>query len=180
MMRTPASNKFVNALSHLEKEGVLDKSILINAASLRILGVRIYTYFIDLLVQKSYYFTKATEMKFSPKYELEPVPLRIADFPLRLGTISGDLCSFRHLIEPYNIYEEVEFKLDAQIKSIKIRPHDYLRKDCEAAIEIMIQRFDERYWKDLYSYHKQLEAIDLGMSKDAMQFGPQKLLKFEG
>jgi hypothetical protein len=44
----------------------------------------------------------------------------------------------------------------------------------------MIQRFDERYWKDLYSYHKQLEAIDLGMSKDAMQFGPQKLLKFEG
>ncbi len=97
-MRTPSSNKFINALSQLEKEGVLDKSILINAASLRILGVRIYTYFIDLLVKKDYYFTKATELKFSAKYELEPVLLRIADFPLRLGTISGDLCSFRHLI----------------------------------------------------------------------------------
>lgn len=178
-MRTPSSNKFINALSQLEKEGVLDKSILINAASLRILGVRIYTYFIDLLVKKDYYFTKATELKFSAKYELEPVLLRIADFPLRLGTISGDLCSFRHLIEPYNIYEEVEFKLDGQTKSIKIRPHDYLRKDCELAIESMIQRFDERYWQDLQSYHKQLEAIDLGLSKDAIQFGPQKYLKFE-
>jgi hypothetical protein len=179
MMRTPASNKFINALSQLEKEGVLDNSILINAASLRILGIRVHTYFIDLLVQKHYYFKKTTEMKFSPKYELEPVPLRIADFPLRLGTISGDLCSFRHLIEPYNIYEEVNFKLDTQSKSIKIRPHDYIRKDCEAAIESMIQRYDERYWQDLYSYHKQLEAIDLGMSKDTMQFGQQKLLKFE-
>ncbi|RLI51472.1 hypothetical protein DRO61_02380 [Candidatus Bathyarchaeota archaeon] len=178
-MRTPASNKFVNALSQLEKDGVLDNSILINAASLRILGIRIYTYFIDLLVQKNYYFSKATEMKFSAKYELEPVLLKIADFPLRLGTIIGDLCSFRHLIEPYNIYEEVEFKLDAKIKSIKIRPHEHLRKDCEVAIESMIQRFDERYWQDLQNYHKQLEAIDLGMNKDAMQFGPRKFLKFE-
>jgi hypothetical protein len=118
-------------------------------------------------------------MKFSAKYELEPVLLKIADFPLRLGTIIGDLCSFRHLIEPYNIYEEVEFKLDAKIKSIKIRPHEHLRKDCEVAIESMIQRFDERYWQDLQNYHKQLEAIDLGMNKDAMQFGPRKFLKFE-
>ena len=179
MMRTSASNKFINALTQLEKDGVLDNSILINAASLRILGIRIYTYFIDLLVQKSYYLEKVTEMKFSPKYELEPVLLRIADFPLRLGTISGDLCSFRHLIEPFNIYEEVEFKLDTQIKSIKIRPHEHLRKDCEIAIESMIQRFDERYWQDLQSYHKQLEAIDLGMNKDAMQFGTRKNLKFE-
>jgi hypothetical protein len=179
MMRTPASNKFINALRQLEKDGVLDNSILINAASLRILGIRVFTYFIDLLVQKSYYFTKATETKFSPKYTLEPVTLRIADFPLRLGTISGDLCSFRHLIAPYNIYEEVEFTMDPLIKSIKIRPHDHIRKDCETAIESMIQRFDERYWKDLYSYHKQLEAIDLGMSKDSLQFGPQKFLKFE-
>jgi len=178
-MRTPASNKFVNALSQLEKDGVLDNSILINAASLRILGIRIYTYFIDLLVQKNYYFSKATEMNFSAKYELEPVLLKIADFPLRLGTINGDLCSFRHLLEPYNIYEEVEFKLDAKIKSIKIRPHEHLRKDCEVAIESMIQRFDESYWQDLHSYHKQLEAIDLGMNKDAMQFGPRKFLKFE-
>lgn len=178
-MRSPASNKFINALSHLEKDGILDQSILINAASLRILGIRVYTYFIDLLVQKRYYSRKVTETNFSPKYELEPVPLRIADFPLRLGTISGDLCSFRHLIVPYNIYEEVEFTLGTQTKSIKIRPHDYIRRDCEAAIESMIQRFDERYWKDLYSYHKQLEAIDLGMNKDTIQFGPEKFLKFE-
>lgn len=178
-MRTPASSKFINALGHLEKESVLDQSILINAASLRILGFRVYTYFIDILVQKSYYRAKATELNFSPKYELEPVSLRIADFPLRLGTISGDLCSFRHLIEPYNIYEEVAFQLDTQTKLIKIRPHDHIRKDCEAAIENMIQRFDERYWKDLYSYHKQLEAIDLGMSKETMKFGPQQRLKFE-
>jgi hydroxymethylpyrimidine pyrophosphatase-like HAD family hydrolase len=178
-MITSASSKFINALSQLEKEGILDQSILINAASLRILGIRVYTYFIDLLVQKSYYFTKTTELNFSPKYELEPVSLRIADFPLRLGTISGGLCSFRHLIEPYNIYEEVEFQLDAKVKLIKIRPHDYVRKDCEAAIENMIQRFDERYWQDLYSYHKQIEAIDLGMSKETMKFGPQQQLKFE-
>ena len=68
-MRTLASSKFINALSQLEKEGVLDQSILINAASLRILDFRVYTYFIDLLVQKSYYFTKTAELKFSPKYE---------------------------------------------------------------------------------------------------------------
>ena len=43
----------------------------------------------------------------------------------------------------------------------------------------MIQRFDERYWQDLYSYHKQLEAIDLGMTKETMKFGPQQRLQFE-
>ena len=179
MMRTPASSNFINALCQLEKEGVLDQSILINAASLRILGFRVYTYFIDLLVQKSYYLKKTTELNFSPKYELEPLSLRIADFPLRLGTISEGLCSFRHLLEPYNVYEEVELQLGTKLKAIKIRPHDYIRKDCESAIENMIQRFDERYWQDLYSYHKQLEAIDLGMTKETMKFGPQQRLQFE-
>ena len=133
-MMTLGQSKFINALSQIETDEVLDQAILISAASLRILGVRIHTYFIDLLVQKSYYFKKLNETKFSPKYELEPVPIKIADFPLRLGTISGDLCSFRHLIKPYNIYQEVEFKIGKKIKLIKIRPHDYVRKDCEEAI----------------------------------------------
>lgn len=179
VMRILGQAKFVEALNSLEADGVLDRAILISAASLRILGVRVYTYFIDLLAQKRYYSRKAEEMGFSPRYELEPVPLKVADFSIRLGTVDGDLCSFRHLVKPYNVYEEVEFRLGKQTKLIKIRPHDYVRKDCDEAIERMIQRFDERYWQDLYSYHKQIEAIDLGMRRKRLKFGPQKFLEFE-
>jgi len=177
-MRTLGQARFINALNRLDADGVLDKVILVSAASLRILGIRAYTNFIDLLVQKSYYTQKTAETKFTPRYELEPVPLKLAGFSMRLGTVDGDLCSFRHLIKPYNIYVEVEFKLGRQIKFIKIRPHDYVRKDFDEAIERMVQRFDKGYWQDFYSYHKQIEAIDLGMGTK-LKFGPQKHLTFE-
>jgi hypothetical protein len=177
-MRTLGQARFINALNRLDAEGVLDKVILVSAASLRILGIRAYTNFIDLLVQKNYYSQKAAEIEFTPRYELEPVPLKIAGFSMRLGTVDGDLCSFRHLIKPYNIYVEAEFKLGKQIKLIKIRPHDYVRKDFDEAIERMVQRFDKGYWQDFYSYHKQIEAIDLGMGAK-LKFGPQKYLTFE-
>ena len=177
-MRTLGQARFINALNRLDAEGVLDKVILVSAASLRILGIRAYTNFIDLLVQKSYYTQKAAETGFTPRYELEPVPLKIAGFSMRLGTVDGDLCSFRHLTKPYNTYVEVEFMLGKQIKLIKIRPHDYVRKDFDEAIERMVQRFDKGYWQDFYSYHKQIEAIDLGMGTK-LKFGPQKYLTFE-
>ena len=105
--------------------------------------------------------------------------MKITGFPFRLGTIQGDLCSFNHLAEPYNVYVEVEFHLNGQRKLIKIRPHDYVVKDCNEAIERMIQRFDDTYWQDFYSYHKQIEAIDLGISRNNLQFGPEKVLDFE-
>ena len=177
-MRTLGQAKFVNALNRLEVDGALDKAILVDAASLRIAGIRAYTNFIDLLVQKSYYSKKAAETGFSQRYELEPVPLKLSGFSLRLGIIEGDLCSFRHLIQPYNIYVEVEFELGKQLKLLKIRPHDYVRKDFDEAMERMVQRFDKGYWQDFYSYHKQIEAIDLGMGTK-LEFGPQKLMKFE-
>ena len=178
-MRTIGQTKFIRFLNQLDTDGVLDKVILISAASLRLLGFRVFTHFIDLLVQNTYYFKEVEEMKFSPKYELEPMPLKLADFPIRIGTVKCDLCSFRHLIKPYNIYEEVEFKLDNHIKLIKIRPHNYVRKDCEEAIGRLIQGSDEKYWQDLYSYHKQIEAIDLGINKEKIKFGPPKFLKLE-
>ena len=84
--------RFLNALDRLEADGVLDKVILISAASLRLLGIRVHTYFIDLLVQNSYYAKKAVEMKFSPRYDLEPIPLKLADFSMRIGTVKGDFC----------------------------------------------------------------------------------------
>ena len=171
--------KFVGALKYLDAEGALDRSILISSASLRIMGLRVYTYFIDLLVQRSYYIKKGAEEKFSPRYELEPLSLKIAGFPIRLGTIKGDLCSFSHMVEPYSVYVEVEFRLEEQRKLIKIRPHDYVVKDCNEAIERMIQRFDSTYWQDFYSYHKQIEAIDLGISRNNLRFGPEKTLDFE-
>ncbi len=179
MVRTPGQLRFIKALNRLDAEGALGRAILISAASLRLLGVRVYTYFIDLLVQNSYYSEKVEETGFSPRYELEPVPLNLAGFSVRLGTVKGGLCSFRHLIKPYNIYEEVEFKLGGQVKMIKIRPHNYVRKDSEEAIGRLIQGSDERYWQDLYSYHKQIEAIDLGMSRRKLRFGPQKFLELE-
>jgi len=169
----------MKAMECLESEGALDRTILINAASLRLLNYRVHTYFIDLLVQKSYYVKKLEETKFSPRYELEPVNLQLAGFPIRAGTVSGNLCSFRHLIKPYNIYEEVEFKLDEQLKKIKIRPRDYVRKDCDEAIEKLIQGSNEKYWQDLYSYHKQLEAIDFGMHMKQLTLKPHKYLVFE-
>jgi hypothetical protein len=62
-------------LDQLELEGILDRTILINAASLRIFGIRVYTYFIDLLVPKSYYLKKIEDSDFLPRFELEPIPL---------------------------------------------------------------------------------------------------------
>lgn len=178
-VRSLGHANFVEALKYLDAEGVLDRSILISSASLRIMGLRVYTYFIDLLVERSYYLKKGVEEKFSPRYELEPLSLKIAGFPIRLGTIKDGLCSFGHLIEPYNVYVEVEFRLDEQRKLIKIRPHNYVVKDCSEAIERMIQRFDSTYWQDFYSYHKQIEAIDLGISKNNLRFGSDKILDFE-
>ncbi len=171
--------KFVDALQYLDAEGALDQSILINAASLRIMGLRVYTYFIDLLVQRSYYLQKAAEEKFTPRYELEPLSLKIAGFPIRLGTIQGDRCSFFHLVEPYNVYVEVAFPLEEQPRLIKIRPHNYVVKDCNEAIERMMQRFHDTYWQDFYSYHKQIEAIDLGIRRNDLRFGPEQTLTFE-
>jgi len=178
VLRTLGHARFINALNRLDAEGVLDEAILVSAASLRILGIRAYTNFIDLLVQKSYYSKKAADLGFTPRYELEPVPLKLAGFSMRIGTVDVDLCSFRHLIKPHNVYVEVELMLGKQIKLIKIRPHDYIRKDLDEALERLIQRFDKGYWQDFYSYHKQIEAIDLGMGA-RLNFGPQKSLKFE-
>jgi len=171
--------KFVDALQYLDAEGALDHSILINAASLRIMGLRVYTYFIDLLVQRSYYLQKTAEEKFTPRYALEPLSLKIAGFPIRLGTIQGDRCSFFHLVEPYNVYVEVAFPLEDQPRMIKIRPHNYVAKDCNEAIERMMQRFHDTYWQDFYSYHKQIEAIDLGIRRNDLRFGPEETLTFE-
>ena len=179
MVKTPGRTRFINALQELEKDGVLDTVILLSAASLRVLGIRVSTYFIDLLVPKNYYFKKAEEINFTPQYDIEPISLKLAEFPVRLGIVDGDLCSFRHLRKPYNVYVEVKFRVGRQGKLIKIRPHEYVRKDCDEAIERMIQRFDERYWKDLYSYYKQIEAIDLGMKREKIEFGIQKVLNFE-
>ncbi|MFH0749080.1 MAG: hypothetical protein V1915_04090 [Candidatus Bathyarchaeota archaeon] len=176
----PGHTKFLQALALLEAEGNLDKAILISAASLRVLGIRVYTYFIDLLVHNRYYFQKLNEMNFSPRYELEPISLNLAGFSTRIGTVKGVLCSFRHLVQPYNIYEEVEFKVNNKVRFIKIRPHNYVRKDSEEAIEKMIQGSNEKYWQDLYSYHKQIEAIDLGLTKSNLKFGSEKYLKLEG
>jgi hypothetical protein len=178
-MSSLGQTRFMNALTRLDEEGALEKSILISAASLRILGIRVYTYFIDLLVQRSYYTKKSEEMSFTPRYELEPLSLKLADFSLRMGTVEGDTCSFRHLVKPYNVYEEVEFRLGGQVKPVKIRPHDYVRKDGEEAIQRMVQRYDKGYWQDFYSYHKQIEAIDLGMRAKELNFGPQKQLRLE-
>ncbi|MCJ7632908.1 hypothetical protein MUP77_11025 [Candidatus Bathyarchaeota archaeon] len=177
-MRTLSNTKFTNALNHLEADGVLDNVILVSSASLRILGVRAYTNFIDLLVQKKYYSKKAAEVSFTPRYELEPVPVKVAGFSMRLGTLDGDLCSFRHLVKPYNVYVEVEYNLAKGKKLIKIRPHDYVRKDYDEALDRMVQRFDKGYWQEFYGYHKQIEAIDLGLGAK-IAFGPQKILKFE-
>ncbi len=172
-------SKFVDALKYLDAEGALDQSILINAASLRIMGLRVYTYFIDLLVQQSYYLQKAAEEQFTPRYALEPLSLKIVGFPIRLGTLQGDRCSFYHLVEPYNVYVEVMFPLENQPRLIKIRPHNYVAKDCNEAIERMMQRFNDTYWQDFYSYHKQIEAIDLGIRRNALRFGPEQTLAFE-
>jgi hypothetical protein len=171
--------RFIRALRQLDEDGVLDEVILLSAASLRILGVRVRTYFIDLLVQRRYYERKMAEENFVASYDLAPVPTKFGNFPVRLGTVRGDLCSFRHLVAPYNVYVEVAFTLNRQQRLIKIRPHEYVRKDCDEAINRMIQRFDERYWDELYSYHKQIEAIDLGLSRHELKFGPQKALTFE-
>lgn len=179
MVSSLGHTKFVNALKSLDEEGALENSILISAASLRILGVRVYTHFIDLLVPESYYNKKAEENKFTFKYELEPIPLEIASFRVRLGTVKGDLCSFRHLVKPYNIYEEVEFKIGNKVRTVKIRPVEYVRKDSEEAIEKLIQGSNEKYWQDLYSYHKQIEAIDMGVDRKSLKFGPQKTLKLQ-
>ena len=179
MVKTPGHTRFMKALSILETDGALDRAILISAASLRILGIRVYTYFIDLLVQNSYYSKKAKEINFIPRYELEPITLKFADFTIRIGTVKSNLCSFRHLKKPYNIYEEIEFEQNKQVKLIKIRPHNYIRKDSEEAIERLIKGSNEKYWQDLYSYHKQIEAIDLGMNINKLKFGPQKFLKLE-
>jgi hypothetical protein len=178
-LKTPGQVKFIEALKMLEAEGILDKSILISAASLRVLGVRIHTYFVDLLTPNSYYQRKAEELNLSPKYELEPIPLKISDFSMRVGTVRENLCSFRHLVEPYNVYEEAELIFDNKTRLIKIRPQNYVRKDSEEAIERLIQGTDEKYWRELYSYHKQIEAIDLGISRDNLKLGAQKFLKFE-
>jgi hypothetical protein len=58
--------KFVGALKYLDAEGALDRSILISSASLRIMGLRVYTYFIDLLVQRSYYLSSLRDTSWSP------------------------------------------------------------------------------------------------------------------
>lgn len=173
---TPGQLRFINALRCLKSEGVLDTIILISAASLRLLGMRVYTRFIDFIATTHYYNTKIAELQFSPRYALEPIPLQLAGFAMRLGTVEDDLCSFRHLIQPYNIYDEVQFSLDDQQVSVKIRPHNYVRKDCEEAIERLIQRSDELYWRELYSYHKQIEAIDLGMRHENLKTGRSRYL----
>jgi hypothetical protein len=177
-MITLGQTKFINALNRLNEEGILDRSILISAASLRILGIRAYTNFIDLLVQKQCYSDRAKAAQFVPRYELEPLPQKIGGFSMRLGTIDGDLCSFRHLTKPYNVYVEAELDLSSRTKSVKIRPHEYVRKDFDEALERMVQRYDKGYWQDFYNYHKQIEAIDLGQGS-RIKFGPQKLLKFD-
>ena len=120
---------------------------------------------------------KIKESKFSLRYKLESIPLKFAGFSTRIGTVSGDFCSFLHLVKPYNVYEEVEFKLGEKVKMIKLRPRNYVRKDCEEAIEKLIQRSDETYWQDMYGHYKQIEMIDLGMSA-RKSFGSQKFLKF--
>ncbi len=176
MFTTPGQTRFINALRCLQTEGVLDKIILISAASLRLLGLRVYTRFIDFLATTRYYDQKIVELQFSSRYALEPIPLQLAGFTMRLGTVKDDLCSFRHLLQPYNIYEEIQFNLDDEPVSIKIRPHNYVRKDCEEAIERLIQRSDELYWRELYSYHKQIEAIDLGMRRENLVAGRSQYL----
>lgn len=178
-MKTPGQVKFINALIRLDREGVLERSILISAASLRILGIRIHTYFIDLLVPNSYYQEKMRELEFSPKYELEPIPMKISGFAMRIGTVKGDLCSFRHLVKPYDVYEEAELNLGNKARLIKIRPQNYVRRDSEEAISRLIQGTDEKYWRELYNYHKQIEAIDLGIEREDLKLGPQKFLKLE-
>lgn len=178
-MKTPGQIKFINALKRLDAEGVLDNSILISAASLRILGFRVFTYFIDLLAPYSYYSKRGADTGFKPRYELEPLFTKLSGFSMRVGTVRGDLCSFRHLTVPYNVYEEVEFDLGNVIKKIKIRPQNYVRKDSEEAIGRLIQGSDEKYWSELYDYHKQIEAIDLGMDREVLRFGGQKFLKLE-
>jgi hypothetical protein len=171
--------RFVNALRCLEAEAVLDKIILISAASLRLLGLRVYTRFIDFLATSRYYDAKSVELQFSPRYTLEPIPLQLAGFSMRLGTVNGDLCSFRHLIQPYNVYDEVQFTIDDHNTSIKIRPHNYVRKDSEEAIERLIQRSNELYWQELYSYHKQIEAIDLGLHHENLKTERSQYLDLE-
>ena len=179
MLRTPGQAKFISALNQFDAEGALDKIVLISASSLRILGMRVHTYFIDLLTTNSYYLKKAEEVKFTPRYELQPIMLNVSGFPMRIGTVKEDLCSFRHLVSPFNIYEEVEFKLGEKVRMIKIRPHNYVRKDCEEAISRLLQGSNEKYWQELYSYHKQIEAIDLGMSEEKLKTGEQKLYNLE-
>jgi hypothetical protein len=178
-LRSLGHARFVGALSQFHAEGSLDELILISAASLRILGVRVHTYFIDLLTTNSYYTKKSEEVKFTPKYVLEPIALKISGFPMRLGTVKEDLCSFRHLVKPYNIYEEVEFNLGGETVIIKIRPSNYVRKDSDEAISRLLQGSNEQYWQDLYSYHKQIEAIDLGLSEEKLQVGTQKFYDLE-
>jgi len=179
MIRTPGHIKFIKALKKLDEDGVIDKAILLSAASLRLLGIRVYTFFIDLLVQKSYYFNKVREINFSPTYELEPISVTLEGFTLRIGTVDHNMSSFRHLLQPYNIYNEIEFKLNGKVKKIKVRPHNYIRKDSEAAIDRLIKGSDQKYWQDLYSYHKHIEAIDLGMDISRLKLGEPKFLKME-
>lgn len=178
-MRTMGQAKFHNALQHLHTEGVLDQVIFISAASLRILGIRVYTYFIDLLVTNSYYREKCAEVDFHPRYVLEPLPYPVAGFSLRLGTVKDEVCSFQHLVIPHTIYRNIDYSLNDQVVKIKIRPHDYVRKDSQEAIERMINRYDKGYWQDFYSYHQQIEAIDLGRPKTELQFGPEAYLNLE-
>lgn len=170
--------KFHNALLHLQSEDILDKVIFISAASLRVLGIRVYTYFIDLLVTNSYYQAQCQKAEFTPRYELEPLRTTIAGFSLRLGTVKENACSFQHLVEPYNIYTPIDYALNNQNVKIKIRPHDYVRKDSQEAIERMINRYDKGYWQDFYSYHQQIEAIDLGR-RSQLQFGSEAFLDLE-
>ena len=179
MLKSPNQAKFISALNKFDTEDALDKIILISASSLRILGMRIHTYFIDLLTTNRYYSKKVEEVKFTPRYELEPITLTVSGFPMRIGTVNGDLCSFRHLIKPFNIYEEVEFKLGDKTRLIKIRPHNYVRKDCEEAISRLLQGSNEKYWQELYSYHKQIEAIDLGMSEEKLKTSNQKIYNLD-
>lgn len=178
-MKTVGHAKFHNALLHLQKEEVLDNVIFISAASLRVLGIRVYTYFIDLLVTNSYYQLQCSEADFQPRYELEPLPITIAGFSLRLGTVKDNDCSFQHLVKPYNIYTQIEYPLADHVVAIKIRPHDYIRKDSQEAIERMINRYDKGYWQDFYSYHQQIEAIDLGQRRTQLHFGPEAFLNLE-
>ena len=178
-LRSPGQTRFMSALHQFHREGSLDKVVLISAASLRILGVRVHTYFIDLLTTNSYYTKKAEEVKFTPRYVLEPISLKISGFSLRIGTVKEDLCSFRHLVKPYNVYEDVEFNLGGETVYIKIRPSNYVRKDSEEAISRLLQGSNEQYWQDLYSYHKQVEAIDLGLSEEHLKTGTQKFYDFE-